>query len=96
MNTSLIQTLLTIVSGIMAAAIPILLSMGCTTSPVTGAIDCAAANAPTWLVPYLGAFVVGLNLVKVIISTVEGKFKTPTVAVPKGTEAVIVPKSPSQ
>lgn len=94
MNTSLLQTVLTIISGLLALAIPVLLSIGCTTSIVTGAIDCSAATAPTWMVPYLGIFVVALNLLKVVISTLEGKFKTPTVAVPKGQQAVIVPKAP--
>lgn len=96
MNTSLLQTLLTIANGFLALAIPVLLSIGCTTAIVTGALDCTNASVPTWLVPYLGVIVVVISLLKVIISTLEGKFKTPTVAVPKGSEAVLVPKSPSQ
>ena len=96
MNTNLFQTILTVIITASGLISSLLVSLGCKASPITGALDCTAANAPIWLIPYLVGAATVLGIAKLLLAAFEGKLAKPTVAVPKGKEAFMVPKSPSQ
>ena len=70
----------------------ILIGFGCVANQVTGAVDCSASSAPVWLAPYLVFAATGLGIVKMLLAAFEGKLTKATIAVPKGSEAIIISK----
>lgn len=100
MNSNLLQTILTVVTGIVTFATLLLTSFGCHDTGIAGtALDCANSSAPTWLIPYLGTAATALVFLKLIISFFQGKLVAPTAVIATTNEpgtvhpsAVVPPK----
>ena len=84
MNTNFLQTLLTVVTGVLSFATYLLVSFGCVQDVVSGKLDCStAAGAPAFIAPYLGMVAAGIVVVKLVLAAFEGKLTKPTVAIDK-------------
>lgn len=80
MNTNLLQTILTIMITFSGIVTTLLLNAGCTASS-SGALDCAKANVPSWLTPYLIGITAVLGVVKLLIAAFDGKLVKPTAVI---------------